>query len=73
MFAPGQRRKADAEEVARLDTEYKAAVARNDATGMARILAVDFVLISSTGKVYDRNDLLREAESGTIIYERQDD
>jgi hypothetical protein len=35
--------------VAKLDTEYQAAVKRNDATTMARILANDFVLV--TGRV----------------------
>ena len=62
-----------ADEVAGLDTEYQSAVARNDANAMARILADDFVLISSTGRTFRKDDLLAEARSGQIVYERQDD
>src|SRR5262245_49864248 len=36
---------ADRKEVARLDTEYQAAVKRNDADGMSRILHERFVLV----------------------------
>jgi ketosteroid isomerase-like protein len=63
----------DVDRIARLDAEYQDAVARNDADAMARILADDFVLNSSTGKVYTKGDLLEEARSGKVVYERQDD
>ena len=63
----------DAAAVARLDTEYQAAVARNDAATMDRILADDFVLVVGSGKVFTKADLLEEARSGRIVYERQDD
>lgn len=59
--------------VERLDVEYQAAVGRNDHRAMARILADDFILISSTGKTYTKADLLEEARSGRFSYERQDD
>ena len=59
--------------VAELDTEYQAAVGRNDADAMDRILADDFVLISSTGRVVSKSDLLEEARSGRYVYERQND
>ena len=59
--------------VADLDSEYQAAVGRNDAETMERILADDFVLISSTGRTFTTADLLEEARSGRIQYERQDD
>src|SRR6266404_4802925 len=54
----------DAAIVAALDTEYQAAVERNDAATMDRILADDFVLIGGKGKVYTKEDLLAEARRG---------
>jgi ketosteroid isomerase-like protein len=63
--------KSDAEIVAALDTEYQAAVARNDADTMSRILADDFVLILGNGSAYTKNDLLTEARSKKILYEQQ--
>ena len=52
-----------AETVAALDTEYQAAVAKNDADTMARILADDFVLVTGNGTVYTKEDLLKEARA----------
>lgn len=63
----------DAAIVAALDTEYQAAVERNDAEGMARILADDFVLIGGKGKVFTKDDLLTEARRGNVVYEYQRD
>jgi uncharacterized protein (TIGR02246 family) len=63
----------DAAIVAALDTEYQAAVERNDAEGMARILADDFVLIGGKGKVFTKEDLLAEARRGNVVYEYQRD
>jgi ketosteroid isomerase-like protein len=62
----------DEEEVARLDVAYQAAVERNDAATMDRILADGMVLVVGTGKVFTKADLLEEARSGRIVYERQD-
>jgi ketosteroid isomerase-like protein len=64
---------ADEAAVTALDTEYQAAVARNDAAAMDRLLADDFVLVTGKGKVYTKSDLLNEARSGQTVYERQDD
>jgi ketosteroid isomerase-like protein len=64
---------ADREIVAALDTEYQAAVQRNDAAAMDRLLADDFVLVNGTGRVFTKADLLAEARSQDIIYERQED
>jgi len=61
----------DAEIVAALDTEYQAAVERNDAETMAKILADDFVLVLGNGTVYGKNDLLEEARAKSIIWEKQ--
>jgi ketosteroid isomerase-like protein len=62
---------ADAKAVAALDTEYQAAVERNDAAGMDRILADDFVLVTGIGKTFNKADLLAAARNKEIIYERQ--
>lgn len=59
--------------VARLDTEYQAAVKRNDAEGMSRILADPMVLVSGGGQVVTREQLLAEARAKTITYEQQDE
>lgn len=59
--------------VAALDTEYQAAVKRNDAATMDRILADDFVLITGQGKSFTKANLLAEARSGDYVYERQDE
>jgi ketosteroid isomerase-like protein len=67
----GDSPKSAAETVAALDTEYQAAVARNDADTMARILADDFILVTGNGTVYTKEDLLKEARAKSIIYEQQ--
>lgn len=56
-----------------LDTEYQAAVQKNDAAAMGRLLADDFVLVEGSGGIFSKGDLLKEARSGRIVYERQDD
>jgi uncharacterized protein (TIGR02246 family) len=62
----------DASTVAALDIAYQAAVAKNDASAMARILADDFVLVTGKGKAYTKADLLAEARSASAVYERQE-
>ena len=64
---------ADEQAVAALDTQYQAAVAKNDAAAMDRLLADDFVLVTGKGKVFSKADLLNEARSGKTVYERQED
>ena len=59
--------------VAALDTEYQAAVKRNDAQTMERILDERFVLVLGSGKTFVRADLLDSASSGRIRYEQQDE
>ena len=59
--------------IAALDTEYQAAVKRNDAGAMGRILDERFVLVLGDGKTYTRADLLDSATSGKITYEQQDE
>jgi ketosteroid isomerase-like protein len=62
---------SDRATVAALDTAYQAAVERNDADAMARILADDFVLVVGSGKTYSRDDLLASARNRDAVYERQ--
>lgn len=61
----------DRKTIAALDTEYQAAVERNDAETMARILHPDFVLVLGDGRTYIREDLLKSARDRHVIYERQ--
>jgi ketosteroid isomerase-like protein len=63
----------DQKTVAALDTQYQLAVKNNDADTMGRILADDFVLVTGSGKVYTKADLLEKARSGHVRYDRQDD
>jgi len=70
---PRPRAADDRATVARLDTEYQAAVARSDAAAMDRMLSDDFLLVTGQGKTFSRSDLLAEARDGRIVYERQDD
>jgi len=69
--AKSEPAKPDAEIVAALDTEYQAAVARNDAATMDRILADDMVLVVGNGTVYTKADLINETKSGSYHYEQQ--
>lgn len=71
MVAPDGAAAGDAEVVAALDTEYQAAVGRNDAATMDRILADDFVLVVGNGTVYTKADLIKEAKSASTTWEQQ--
>jgi ketosteroid isomerase-like protein len=63
----------DEKAVAALDTQYQAAVEKNDAITMDQILADDFVLVTGLGKTYTKADLLKEAQSKSAVYEHQED
>ena len=56
-----------------LDARYQVAVKENDAAAMDPILANDFALVTGSGKIYSKADLLAEARSGRVHYELQDD
>ena len=62
----------DRETVSALDKEYQAAVKRNDAVTMARILADNFVLVTGSGKTYSKADMLEDAKRGDT-YEHNDE
>jgi len=57
--------------VAALDTEYQAAVERNDWQTMDRILHPDFTLVLGNGKVYSRAELIDSARDRHIEFEKQ--
>jgi hypothetical protein len=57
--------------IAALDTEYQAAVERNDWQVMDRILHPQFTLILGNGTVVSRAELIDEARKGDIVYEKQ--
>lgn len=65
--------KSDQRAVSDLDTRYQAAVKINDATTMDRILADDFVVVTGTGRVYSKVDLLTMARTNRVHYEHQDE
>lgn len=62
---------SDRAAVAALDTAYQAAVERNDADAMARILHPDMILVVGRGAVFTRDDLLRSARDQDVAYEQQ--
>jgi ketosteroid isomerase-like protein len=59
--------------VAALDVEFQAAVQRNDAATIDRLLPRDYILVSDDGAVETKSDLLNEARAKTYTYSRQDD
>jgi ketosteroid isomerase-like protein len=75
MLSTTQAQSAAVEEkaVEAIDIEYQAAVKKNDADTMDRILADDFVLVTGLGKTYTKADLLEEARSKRMVYEHQED
>lgn len=63
----------DRRTVAELDQQFQAAVKRNDADAMAKILHDQMVLILSDGQINTRADQLEEARSKALRYEIQDE
>jgi ketosteroid isomerase-like protein len=56
-----------------MDTEFQGAVKNNDVEGMSRILADDYILVTSSGKTQTKTDLLNEAREHKTTYEHQED
>jgi uncharacterized protein (TIGR02246 family) len=61
----------DERAVADLDIQYQAAVEKNDAAAMDRILAADMILVTGRGKVFTRGDLIKAAREKQVAYEKQ--
>ena len=70
---PADRASVDKATVAALDERYQAAVKINDADTMDRILADDFMLVTGSGKTYNKANLLEEARSCRVVYTHQED
>jgi ketosteroid isomerase-like protein len=64
---------SDQKTVSALDAKYQAAVKVNDAATMDRILTDDFVVVTGTGRIYTKADLLDMARTNRVIYEHQDE
>ena len=63
----------DGETVAGLDRAYQAAVKRNDADAMGRILHPNFQLVLGSGRKVDRTRLMDQARRRVFTYELQDE
>jgi ketosteroid isomerase-like protein len=63
----------DRKAVAALDTEFQAAVKRNDAATMERILHEDMVLVLGDGRTIVRADIVQAALEKRMAYEQQDE
>ncbi len=64
---------SDKDQVAKLDTEFQAAVKRNDADTMARIFHKDMILVLGNGRSQTQEEQLQEARDKVITYEIQDE
>jgi len=64
---------SDEQAVAKLDTEFQAAVKANDAQAMARIMHKDMILVLGNGSVNTREEQLQEARNKEWVYEHQEE
>ena len=71
--AAGAGAESDQKIVSGLDTTYQAAVKINDTATMDRILADDFAVVTGSGKIYTKSDLLDMARTHRIEYEHQEE
>ncbi len=69
MSSPVEDEKA----VADLDTRYQAAFKINDADTIAKILHDKFVLVTGSGSVFSKADLIKSAQNRASVYEKQDE
>lgn len=60
-------------DVAALDTEFQTAVKRNDVAAVDRLLPSDYILVSATGDVQTKADLVKEARQKKYVYTHQED
>jgi uncharacterized protein (TIGR02246 family) len=63
----------DRQLIAELDRTFQAAVKQNDAETMAAILHPDMILVLGDGRVFTREDQLRESRQKLLAYEIQDE
>jgi ketosteroid isomerase-like protein len=75
-MAPGTAGAAPADDariVAALDTEFQAAVKRNDAATIGRIMAGDMILVTGRGKIFTGAQHVEAARNQERTYEQQDE
>lgn len=63
----------DAKIVAALDTEFQAAVKRNDAATIGRILEDNMILVTGRGAIFTRQQHIDAAKNQERVYEQQDE
>ena len=63
----------DIRAIAELDTRFQAAVKFNDATTMEKILHQNMVLVTGSGEIHTRDDLLKAARDQASTYEKLDE
>ena len=73
LLGVAQAASSDQLTVAKLDTEFQAAVKANDAQTMGRIMHEDMILVLGNGKVETREEQLEEARNKDLVYERQEE
>jgi ketosteroid isomerase-like protein len=64
---------SDQQTVAKLDTDFQAAVKVNDAATMGRIMHKDMILVLGNGKTETREEQLEEARNKEWAYEHQEE
>lgn len=73
LGAAAQGSSSDQQAVAKLDTDFQAAVKANDAQAMARIMHKDMILILGNGSINTREEQLQEALNKEWVYEHQEE
>ncbi len=73
LEAPARTADADAAIVSALDLAFQAAVKRNDASAIDRILHPTFYLVLGNGSIVTRDEVIAEARAGLINYAVQDE
>jgi ketosteroid isomerase-like protein len=64
---------SDQQAVAKIDTDFQAAVKANDAEAMARIMHKDMILVLGNGTINTREEQLEEARNKEFVYEHQEE
>lgn len=68
-----QAESSDQQAVAKLDTEFQAAVKANDARTMGHIMHKDMILVLGNGTINTREEQLQEARDKVLVYEHQEE
>lgn len=73
LVGVAQAESSDQQAVAKLDTEFQAAVKANDAQTMGRIMHKDMILVLGNGAINTREVQLQEARDKVLVYEHQEE